>query len=82
MDSSIMLLTFVALLLALAGIGLYLKALKKKRRGTGHWFESRRALMSPRGVEVSPCAGGGLGRQFPRYLEGAAGGHRAAGKGE
>ena len=47
MDSSIMMLPLVALMLALAGIGQYLKALKKKRRGTGHWFESRKVLMSP-----------------------------------
>ena len=82
MDLIAKLLPGVALLLLLAGAVQYLKAMQKKGRGTGHRFESRRALMSPRGVEVYPCAGRGLGRQFPRYLEGAAGGHRAAGKGE
>lgn len=47
MDSIIKMLPLVALVLLLAGLGQLLKTLKKMGRGTGHRFESRRALMSP-----------------------------------
>ncbi len=47
MDLIIKLLPGIALLLVLAGVVQYLKAMGKKGRGTGHRYESLKGLMSP-----------------------------------
>lgn len=47
MDSFIKILPLVALVLLLAGLAQFLKAMQKKGRGVGHRYESQKALMSP-----------------------------------
>ena len=62
MDVIVKLLPGIALLLVLAGVVQYLKAMQKKGRGAGHRYESLKALMSPGELK------------FFRVLEAAVGG--------
>ena len=64
MDSIIKLLPLIALMLLLAGLGQYLKALKKMRRSAGHRFKSRNALMSPGELKFFRALEGALGGSF------------------
>ena len=64
MDFIIKMLPGVALLLMLAGLVQYLKAMQKKGRGAGHRFESQKALMSPGELKFFRALEAAVGSQY------------------
>lgn len=64
MDMIIKLLPGFALLLVLAGVVQYLKAMQKKGRGAVHRYESRSALMSPAELKFFRALEAAVGSQY------------------